>query len=115
MNLFQTVAAAANRAMLPMVQSSLLQPVVGGWLTTVTYAGRRSGRVVTLPVGYRRDGGEIVIGVEFPGQKAWWRNFRGAGHPLSLRLDGVERQGHGVAHEDGRGGVSIRVTLAEQG
>ena len=53
-----------------------------------------------------------LVGVAMPGQKTWWRVFRGAGHPLSLRLAGVERPGHGVAHEDERGGVTVTVQLA---
>src|ERR1700712_2800945 len=66
-------------------------------MTVVTYRGRRSGTVVSLPVSFVHDGDEVSIGVALPDQKSWWRNFTGDGHPLSIRLDGADRTGHGVA------------------
>lgn len=70
-------------------------------LTVLTYTGPRSGREFSIPVGYRRTGDTVRIVVQLPDSKRWWRNFTGAGHRLSLRLDGVDRPGHGVAHRDG--------------
>ncbi|WP_246019011.1 hypothetical protein [Saccharothrix australiensis] len=85
--------------------------VVGKHLTTITYTGRRSGRTFSTPVGYRRAGDVVTIGVRLPDAKTWWRNFLGAGGPVALRLDDVDRTGHAVAHRDGRGRVHVTVRL----
>jgi hypothetical protein len=82
-------------------------------ITTITYTGRRSGRTFSIPVAYRRRGDEnIDIGANLPDAKTWWRNFLGEGAPLSVTLDGVERAGHGVAHRDDKGRITVRVRLA---
>jgi hypothetical protein len=82
-------------------------------ITTITYTGRRSGRTFSIPVAYRRRGDEnIDIGANLPDAKTWWRNFLGEGAPLSVTLDGVERAGHGVAHQDDKGRVTVQVRLA---
>ncbi len=82
-------------------------------IAMLTYTGRRSGRTFSIPVGYRRSGGEIVISVNMPEAKTWWRNFLDAGGPLTLRLDGAERAGHAVANRDNNGRVTVTVRLAE--
>lgn len=87
--------------------------LISGNIAMLTYTGRRSGRTVSIPVGYRRSGDEISIGVSMPDAKTWWRNFLGDGGPLSLRLDGVERAGHAVAHRDDDGAVTITVRLTD--
>jgi hypothetical protein len=92
-------------------------PRFGGALrrsvTVVTYTGRRSGRTFSIPVAYRRrDDENIDIGANLPEAKTWWRNFLGDGAPLSVTLDGVERAGHGVAHRDDKGRVTVQVRLA---
>ena len=107
----QRIAAAANTLVRPLVASSWGRRIVGGTLTLVTYRGRRSGTVVTLPVGYVHDGDEVSIGVAAPDQKSWWRNFTGDGHPLTIRLDGVDRTGHGVARRGDDGLVHVTVRL----
>ena len=100
MTALQWVAAAANTVIRPLVASSCGRRLVGGTLTLVTYRGRRSGTVVTLPVGYVHEGDEVRIGVELPDQKSWWRNFTGDGHPLSIRLDGADRPGRPTMPRD---------------
>jgi hypothetical protein len=85
--------------------------LVSGYITSISYVGRKSGRQFTLPIGYRRDGNEVTIPVSMPDQKVWWRNFLGAGAPLSIRLDGTDRTGHAVATRDDRGRVSVAVAL----
>lgn len=108
---FQRLAAAVNTLVRPFVASSLGRRLVGGTLTLVTYRGRRSGKVVTIPVGYVHRGEEVDIGVGMPDQKVWWRNFTGDGHPLAIRLDGVDRTGHAVARRGDDGTVHLTVTL----
>lgn len=82
-------------------------------ITMLTYTGRRSGRTYSIPVAYRRSGGDIVISVNMPDAKTWWRNFLDAGGPLTLRLDDTEHAGHAVATRDAKGAVTVTVRLAE--
>ena len=80
-------------------------------LTVVTYTGRRSGRVFSTPVAYRRSGSTVTIGVAMPDRKKWWRNFTDEGGPLSLELKEGDRTGHAVASTDHKGRVTLAVRL----
>lgn len=111
MTALQYAAAALNTLVRPFVASSWGARLVGGTLTVVTYRGRRSGTVVSIPVGYVREGETVRIGVELPDRKSWWRNFTGDGHPLAIRLDGADRTGHAVAHRGDDGSVHVAVRL----
>ena len=90
-------------------------PVVGrfvsGYITTISYVGRKSGKTFSLPIGYRRTGDTVTIRVGLPDQKAWWRNFLGTGAPMTIQLDGAERSGHAVATRDDRGRVTVILQL----
>ncbi|MFF5140089.1 hypothetical protein ACFY6U_10210 [Streptomyces sp. NPDC013157] len=77
----------------------------------MTYKGRRSGRSFSTPVAYRRSAEVITITVAFPDAKNWWRNFTGDGGPISLELDGANREGHAVAGRDAKGRVLVTVRL----
>lgn len=109
MNRFQKFASTVNRGVRPVLMSALGQRLVGQRMTVITYQGRKSGRTFSLPVGYAMEGELIRVGVRMPEKKAWWRNFTGAGHPITIRLDGVERHGHGVADQSD-GTVSVLIT-----
>ena len=89
-------------------------PVIGsfirGHIAPITYTGRKSGRTITLPVGYRLSGDTVKIGVAMPDQKSWWRNFLGDGAPMTIQLD-EKRTGHAVAHRDDRGRVEVVLQL----
>lgn len=87
--------------------------LVSRYLTVITYTGRRSGRTFSTPVGYRRETDTVTIGVRLPDAKTWWRNFTGAGGPLSLQLDGSDRTGHAVARRDDQGRVTVTVRLTD--
>ena len=79
----------------------------------IRYVGRRSGKTFETPVAYSRRGDAVTIGVSWPDQKSWWRNFLGDGGPITLvGLDGADRRGHAVASRDSSGGVAVRVQLA---
>jgi hypothetical protein len=117
MNLGRLVMRAAplfNAPVVALSRSPLWGRLVGGNMTMLTYTGRRSGRTVSLPVGYRRRGDEVTIGVNMPDAKTWWRNFLGDGAPLTLQLDGRDIPGHGIAQRDPNGGVSVQVQLNGQ-
>lgn len=105
---------AANRfnaLILRLRDSSPLGPWLRRSLTIVTYTGRRSGRTFSTPVGFRRDGDTVVIGVMMPDRKRWWRNFLGEGGPIMIELDGTDRTGHATAVQDDRGAVEVTVRL----
>ena len=108
MSLFQKVATGVNTVVRPLVAAG----AGSGRMTVVSYTGRRSGRRFSIPVGYRRTGDEVTIDVGLPDRKTWWRNFTGDGSPLAVRLDGVDRPGHGVARRDDQGRVTVAVRLA---
>ena len=64
----------ANRAV-SVVLRSPLHGLLSGSTALVRYTGRRSGRHVTTPVQYARQGEDVVILVGRPDTKVWWRNF----------------------------------------
>jgi hypothetical protein len=82
-------------------------------IAMLTYTGRRSGRTFSIPVAYRRSGDDVIISVNLPEAKTWWRNFLGNGGPLTLRLDETERAGHAVANQDEKGRVTVTVRLTD--
>ncbi len=63
-------------------------------------------------MGYRCSGDTLTINVVAPDSKNWWRNFLGAGAPITLvNLDGTDRTGHAVTRRDDKGRVSVTVRL----
>lgn len=105
------VVRVVNTGVASLANSPRWGRLVGRHIVVITYVGRRSGRTFSTPVGYRRAGNQITIGVQAPDIKTWWRNFLGAGGPISLRLDGTDRPGHAVARRDDRGRVTVTVDL----
>jgi len=90
----------------------LLGRLVRRGLVVIRYDGRKSGKTFELPVGYRRSGDTVIIGVSMPDKKNWWRNFLGDGAPLVfLGLDGADRTAHAVASRTADGGVSVTARL----
>ena len=91
----------------------LLGRLVRRGLVVIRYQGRKSGKTFELPVGYRRSGNTITIGVAMADKKNWWRNFLGEGGPLVfVGLDGADRAAHAVASRDAAGGVSVTARLS---
>jgi hypothetical protein len=85
--------------------------LVTGYITPISYVGRKSGKTITLPIGYRRSGEDLIIRVMMPDKKAWWRNFLGAGAPMTIQLPDGDRTGHAVATRDERGRVTVTLRL----
>ena len=101
-----------NKMATALLDTPVLGRIVGRGLVKLRYVGRRSGRTVQLPVGYRRSGNDVVIGVAAPEAKTWWRNFLDDGGPIELLgLDGRDRIAHAVARRDEQGRVSVTVAL----
>lgn len=109
----QRAVNATNGRVAALAASPRWGRLLGRKIVLITYTGRRSGRSFTTPVGYRRTRDGVTIGVQLPDAKNWWRNFLDEGGPLTLHLDGVDRAGHAVARRDGRGRVSVDVSLRE--
>lgn len=106
--------AVMNRSVNVLLRALLRSPLhrlVSGRLVLITVTGRRSGRSYTFPVGYRLEGDVVTIGVGWPERKRWWRNLRGDGASVRLRLRGAERTGHAVARGDEASGVKVEVRL----
>ena len=107
------IAHAVNSAAVALINAPVLGRFVGRGLVVIRYTGRRSGRTFETPVGYRRAGDTITIGVAAPDTKSWWRNFLGDGAPITLlKLDGRDRTGHAIAERDDHGRVRVSVKLA---
>ncbi|BCZ22114.1 nitroreductase/quinone reductase family protein [Mycobacterium senriense] len=111
--LLMRAAPVFNAPIAALANSRRFGRLINRNITMLTYTGRRSGRTYSIPVAYRRSGGDIVISVNMPDVKTWWRNFLDAGGPLTLRLDDTEHAGHAVATRDAKGAVTVTVRLAE--
>lgn len=107
-----SVVPMVNRLAVALLDAPVLGRIVGRGLVKIRYVGRRTGKTVELPVGYRRSGNDIVIGVAAPDAKTWWRNFLGDGGTVELLgLDGRDRIAHAVANRDVHGRVTVTVQL----
>ncbi|MFD0663339.1 hypothetical protein [Thermocatellispora tengchongensis] len=105
------VVGGFNSWMVALRSSPRWGRLVSRHLTVITYTGRRSGRTFSTPVAYQREGDIVRIPVALPDVKKWWRNFTGAGGPISLELGGAHHAGHAVARRDDRGRVTVTVRL----
>ncbi len=104
---------AVNALAVGLIRAPVVGRVVGRGLVVIRYVGRRSGKAFELPVGYRRSGHDLTIGVSAPDAKNWWRNFLGEGGEITLlNLNGRDRVGQAVANRDAKGRVSVTVRLA---
>jgi hypothetical protein len=83
-----------NAPVVPLTRSPRWGRFLGRTFAMVTYTGRKSGRVISLPVGYRRTGDGVVIIVSMPDANTWWRNFLGelAASPLTCGSISRSRQ-----------------------
>jgi hypothetical protein len=109
--LVMRAAPLLNVPVAAIASSPLLGRLLRRSVALITYTGRRSGRVFTMPVAYRLRGDTVEIAANLPDAKTWWRNFLGDGAPMTLQIDGKQRAGHAVAHRDAKGGVTVTVRL----
>jgi len=106
------IARIVNSIFVGLIDAPIVGSVVRRGLINIRYVGRRSGKTIQTPVGYRRSGDTIVINVVSPDKKTWWRNFLGEGGPITLlKLDGADRTGHAVTDRDDNGRVKVTVKL----
>jgi deazaflavin-dependent oxidoreductase (nitroreductase family) len=71
---------------------SPLHPLLSPALLLLTVTGRKTGRRYAIPVGYQRDGDDLIVLVSEARHKQWWRNYYEPA-PVSVRLRGRERAG----------------------
>jgi hypothetical protein len=83
-----------NRLILGLLHSPL-HFIASAGLMSLTYTGRRSGRRITIPVGYQRQGDTIIVLVSKAHRKSWWRNFEQPAE-VELRVRGRRLSGEGV-------------------
>jgi hypothetical protein len=106
------IVGIVNKLFVGLINAPLVGSLVRRGMINIRYVGRRSGRTIETPVGYRRSGDTITINVMSPDAKSWWRNFLGEGGQITLlKLDGQDRTGYAVAHRDDQGRVKVTVTL----
>ena len=106
------IVGIVNKAFVALIDAPIVGAFVRRGMINIRYVGRRSGKTIQTPVGYRRSGDTIVINVMSPDNKTWWRNFLGEGGPITLlRLDGQDRTGHATADRDQNGRVKVTVEL----
>lgn len=82
----------------PLIVGLLHSPlhfIASAGLMSLSYEGRRSGRRVTIPVGYQKRGDAVTVLVSKAWRKQWWRNFA---EPMAveLRVRGRTLSGEGV-------------------
>jgi hypothetical protein len=107
-----SIAGIINNVFDALIDAPVVGPLVRRGLIKIRYVGRRSGKTIQTPVGYRRSGDGIVINVMSPDSKTWWRNFLGEGGPITLLdFDGADRTGHAIASRDEKGRVKVAVRL----
>jgi deazaflavin-dependent oxidoreductase (nitroreductase family) len=61
----------------------------------LSYAGRKTGKPVRLPVIYARDEATVAVLVGDARHKTWWRNFRSP-RPVELRIKAATLHGTAV-------------------
>ena len=102
-----------NHTVNPLARLVLRSPahrLLSGSLAVLDYTGRKSGKHRSLPVMYAERDGELIVFAGRPGQKRWWRNFRGGG-PVGVVLRGDRLEGHAKAVMDDAGAIAAARAL----
>ena len=102
-----------NRFVNPIVRAVLRSPahaVLSSHLMLITVTGRRSGRAFTIPVGYERHGDRLVVSLQWPERKRWWRNLEG-GAAVAVVVAGIRATGTGRVTRDGHGVPGVEIDL----
>ncbi|MGY0234212.1 nitroreductase/quinone reductase family protein [Longispora urticae] len=82
-----------NRLVLGLLHSPLHALLEGG-VCELSFTGRRTGRLIRLPVMYARTDRTVVVMAGDAEAKRWWRNFR-TPHRVTVTLHGVTHNGKG--------------------
>jgi hypothetical protein len=82
-----------------LILRSPLHGLVSSNTLLITVTGRKSGKSITTPTNYLRDGDTLTI-ISFK-ERTWWRNVRG-GAAVAVCLQGRDMPGKGLVIEDTR-------------
>ena len=105
------IASRFNSLVIAILRTPLLHWLLSPGLLLITVTGRRSGRRYTIPVGYQRDRGKLIVLVSRARKKLWWRNYREA-QRAEICLRGRSRPAEAVAIAAGSEEFSRRVEHA---
>ena len=75
---------------------SPLHGMLSGSTMIITYTGRKSGKTLSTPVNYVRDG-DVLWTISFR-HRTWWRNLNAS--PVTLRIQGRDVAGVATAITD---------------
>ncbi|MBA8827643.1 hypothetical protein FHX42_005061 [Saccharopolyspora lacisalsi] len=106
-----TAGRWVNKIAMPLVRKFSRWPSTTGRLgmAVLSYRGHRSGRHFSLVVGFHRTSDGIVIKVQLPDRKRWWRNFRHQRRAATLEVAGEQRTGDALATRDDQGHVHVHI------
>lgn len=93
---------------------SPLHGMMSGSVMLLTVTGRKSGKPITTPVNYVREGD--TLSVTSMRDRQWWRNLRG-GAPVTMVLCGKKIRGMATVVEDERAvadGLAARVRASPE-
>jgi hypothetical protein len=107
---FNVINQTVNRVTRPLLRSPA-HGVLSGKLLLLTFTGRKTGRRFSIPMNYTEQGDSILLVPQAPERKTWWRNLRGEGAAVRVRLRGEDRTGWAVATGDEHTGVQIELKL----
>ena len=95
MSRVERLAYRLINALLKAVLRSSLHPLFSEKVLLLTFAGRRSGRLYTVPLSYIGNGPSLVC-FTCKSWSVWWKNLQG-GTPVRIRLRGRELGGRALA------------------
>jgi hypothetical protein len=84
----------------PVLKAVLRSPLhgfVSEHLLLLTVTGRKTGTEYTFPVAYERDGRTVYVTSHGTN---WWKNLRGDGQRVTVRVQGERVRGHATVEED---------------
>ena len=89
--------AKLSNTFMSMLLRSPLHGILSNGMMVLTYKGRKTGRQISVPIGYYRqpDGSLLTTSLR---SRTWWRNLRG-GAPVALHLKGRLHKAYGETLE----------------
>ena len=79
-----------------MILRSPLHRVLSSQVLLLTFTGRKTGKLFTIPVYYTREGDTLTLF----SSKSWYKNLRGGRRPVVVHLQGRERTGQAEVIEE---------------
>lgn len=96
MNQTTPLKPPTSRRFMTWMLRSPLSVFLGG-IMLITVTGRKSGRAISTPVNYARDGDTLLVTSAV--DRTWWKNVRG-GAKVTLRMNGKTYEADAIVIED---------------